>query len=47
MLLNAAELDKPLARTKVRELMVKVFQVIGSRSEASDEYRRRLQAILY
>jgi putative thioredoxin len=45
-LLAAAE-DRALGRTVVRELMLKVFEVIGPRSEMADDYRRRLQALLY
>jgi putative thioredoxin len=45
-LLAAAE-DQALGRTAVRELMLKVFDVIGPRSEMADDYRRRLQALLY
>ncbi|MBN9120242.1 MAG: tetratricopeptide repeat protein [Planctomycetes bacterium] len=46
-LLEAAEDDKQLGRTTVRELMLKVFEVIGPRSEQADDYRRRLQSLLY
>jgi putative thioredoxin len=46
-LLEAAEDDKQLGRTAVRELMLKIFDVIGPRSEQADDYRRRLQALLY
>src|SRR5262249_51397542 len=47
MLLSAAELDPGLARSKVREAMVKVFQVVGVRSALADEYRAKLQSLLY
>ncbi len=47
MLLSAAERDKKLANAKVREAMVKVFQVIGVRSELAESYRDRLRAVLY
>ncbi len=47
MLLSAAELDRNLGRTQVRELMVKIFQIIGVRSEMADDYRARLQAMIY
>ena len=47
MLLSAAELDKTLAKNEVRELMVKIFQIIGIRSEMADDYRARLQSLLY
>jgi len=47
MLLSAAERDKKLANAKVREVMVKVFQLIGVRSDLSDEYRDKLRHLLY
>ncbi|MBI3409781.1 MAG: thioredoxin [Planctomycetes bacterium] len=47
LLLDAAQRDKKLAAAKVREAMVKVFQVIGVRSELADEYRDKLTALLY
>jgi len=46
-LLKAAELDQELGRGPVRELMVKVFEIIGVRSEMADRYRDRLRALLY
>jgi putative thioredoxin len=46
-LIKAAELDKTLAKNEVRELMVKIFQIIGVRSEMADDYRARLQSLLY
>lgn len=46
-LLKAAEEDKALGRGKVRELMVKIFDVIGTRSPEADQYRKRLQLLLY
>jgi putative thioredoxin len=46
-LLTAAEDDRALGRTAVRELMVKIFAVIGPQSEQADDYRRRLQNTLY
>jgi putative thioredoxin len=46
-LLAAAERDKALARNEVRELMVKIFHIIGLRSEMADDYRSRLQSLLY
>ena len=46
-LLIAAENDRSLGRTKVRELMVKIFEVIGSRSPEADQYRKKLQLLLY
>lgn len=47
MLLSAAERDRKLAQNQVRELMVKIFQIIGVRSEMADDYRDRLRALLY
>jgi putative thioredoxin len=47
MLLSSAERDKKLAQNQVRELMVKIFQIIGLRSEIADDYRGRLQSLLY
>jgi putative thioredoxin len=46
-LLSAAEKDNNLAGSKVRELMVKIFQVIGVRSEVADDYRSKLSRLLY
>jgi putative thioredoxin len=47
LLLSAAERDKKLAADKVREVMVKVFQVVGVRSELAEEYRDKLRMVLY
>jgi putative thioredoxin len=46
-LLAAAEIDKTWASGKVREAMVRVFHVIGVRSELADEYRDKLTRLLY
>jgi putative thioredoxin len=46
-LLKAAELDRELGRGPVRELMVKVFEIVGVRSELADKYRDQLRAMLY
>jgi putative thioredoxin len=46
-LLAAADDDRQLGRTAVRELMLKIFDVIGPRSPQADEYRNRLQSMLY
>jgi putative thioredoxin len=46
-LLAAAEIDKTLAAGKVREAMVRIFHVIGVRSELADEYRDKLTRLLY
>ena len=47
MLLLAAELDRELARGKVKELMVQIFHIIGVRSDLADEYRTKLQRVMY
>ena len=47
LLLSAAELDRKLGASLVREAMVKIFQVIGTRSEMADQYRDRLSRVLY
>lgn len=46
-LLAAGQADKKLAQTRVKEAMVKIFHVIGVRSELADEYRDKLTRILY
>src|SRR5262245_26510372 len=46
-LLKAAELDRDLGRGPVRELMVKIFEIIGVRSEVADQSRDKLRALLY
>ena len=46
-LLRAAELDRELGRGPVRELMVKIFDIVGVRSELADRYRNQLRALLY
>jgi putative thioredoxin len=43
----AAERDRPLARGAVKDLMVKIFQVIGQRSEMAEEYRDKLRRVMY
>ena len=47
LLLKAGEGDQRLATTQVREAMVKIFLIIGVRSELADEYRNKLTALLY
>jgi putative thioredoxin len=47
LLLQAGSLDKKLATSKVREAMVKIFFVIGVRSELADTYRDKLTKMLY
>ena len=46
-LLAAAERDRNLAGSQVREAMVKIFQVVGVRSALADEYRDKLSRLLY
>jgi putative thioredoxin len=46
-LLTAAENDRKFGREKVRELMLKIFEVIGPRSPKADQYRKQLQLLLY
>ena len=46
-LLAAAELDKPTAKGPAREAMLAIFKVIGVRSETADQYRAKLQSLLY
>jgi putative thioredoxin len=46
-LLAAAEADRTLGRGAVRELMVKIFDIIGPRTPEADHYRSRLQLLLY
>ena len=46
-LIRAARVDKAMAKGPVRELMVKIFQIIGLRSEMSDAYRDQLRGLLY
>jgi putative thioredoxin len=47
LLLSAGEKDRQLATGKVRETMVKIFQVIGVRSPLADEFRDKLSRLLY
>ena len=47
ILIAIADDDRQLGRTSVREFMLKIFDVIGPRSVDADEYRRRLQSLLY
>ena len=47
LLLRAGEADKKLAQSKVRETMVRIFHVVGVRSDLADSYRDKLSAILY
>jgi thioredoxin-like negative regulator of GroEL len=47
MLLSAAERDPKLGSSKVREAMVKVFHILGDRSQPANEYREKLSTLLY
>lgn len=47
VLLQAAEEDKKLGGTDVKELMVRIFHIIGARSPEADDYRGRLRNLLY
>ena len=47
LLLRAGQLDRKLAASKVRETMVKIFQVVGVRNPLADEYRDKLSSLLY
>src|SRR6185436_496652 len=47
LLLQAAQKDRKLASSKVRETMVKVFHVVGVRSDLADDYRSKLSSVLY
>jgi putative thioredoxin len=46
-LLAAAERDQQLARGKVREAMLRIFHIVGVRSELADEYRDKLTRLMY
>jgi putative thioredoxin len=47
MLLGAGQRDLKLAKSKVRETMVKIFHAVGDRSPLADDYRDKLAALLY
>jgi putative thioredoxin len=47
MLLSAGELDYKLAAGRVREVMVKLFYVLGSNHPLANDYRSRLSRLLY
>ena len=47
LLLAAAEIDPKLAAAKVREVMVKVFQIVGLHSELANDYRDKLSTLLF
>ncbi len=47
LLLAAAEIDPKLAAAKVREAMVKVFQIVGLHSDLANDYRDKLSTLLY
>ncbi|MBI1830595.1 MAG: tetratricopeptide repeat protein, partial [Planctomycetes bacterium] len=45
-LLQAGQLDREVAETRVKETMVKIFHVIGVRSDLADAYRDKLTKLL-
>ena len=47
LLYDAAQKDPKLGKTSVRETMVKIFHAVGVRSPLADDYRQKLQALLY
>jgi putative thioredoxin len=46
-LYQAGLLDRKLAASRIRETMVKIFFVIGVRSDLADSYRDKLTSMLY
>ena len=46
-LFQAGRFDRQLVSTRVKEAMVKIFFVIGVRSELADAYRDKLTSLLY
>jgi putative thioredoxin len=46
-LYQAGLLDNKLATSRVKEAMVKLFAIVGMRSELADAYRQKLTALLY
>ncbi len=46
-LFQAGRFDRKLVATRVKETMVKIFFVIGVRSEMADAYRDKLTSLLY
>ena len=46
-LYQAGLLDRKLAASRIRETMVKIFFVIGVRSDLADSYRDKLTSVLY
>ena len=47
LFLQAAESDRVLAMGEAKKQMVEVFHVVGVRSELADDYRKKLQRLLY
>ncbi len=47
VLYEAGKQDKELARQEVREAMVHVFYLVGSRSDLADEYRDKLTDLVF
>ncbi len=46
-LLVAAENDREFGKNDVKALMVDIFHIVGVRSELADDYRAKLQSLLY
>ncbi len=46
-LLQAGLLDRKLISSRIKETMVKIFFVIGVRSQQADDYRGKLTSLLY
>jgi putative thioredoxin len=46
-LFQAGRFDRKLVSTRVKETMVKIFFIVGVRSELADAYRDKLTALLY
>jgi putative thioredoxin len=44
---QAGLLDPKLAQLRVKEAMVKIFSIVGVRSELADTYRQKLTSLLY
>ncbi len=46
-LYQAGLIDNKLASSRVKEAMVKIFAIVGARSELADTYRQKLTSLLY
>jgi thioredoxin-like negative regulator of GroEL len=47
LLLSAGERDYKLLTSKVREMMVQIFHLVGTQSPLANDYRQRLAGLLY